>query len=111
MGTPVSLFCLCNGCPVAYGSMVLNEEDVQVEGQTRGACICLAVAQKCLAFHTTPLGSLVKLSQKFMKNRGKEGTRKERIAGVGGRGGGGEVMEHEGEEKNELDDMRRQKER
>lgn len=102
--------CQRNGCPAAYGSVVLNGEDVQVEGQTRGACICLAVAQKCLAFHTTPLGLLAKHSQKFMKNRGEEGTRKERIARFGG-GGGGEVMEHEGEEKNELDDMRRQKER
>lgn len=93
-------------CPALYRSVVLDGEDVRVEGQTRGACICLAVAQKRLAFHTTPLGSLVRLGQKFMKNRGKEGTRKERILREGG-----DVMERDGEEKNELDDMRRQKER
>lgn len=46
-----------------------------------------------------------------MKNRAREGTRKERIAGEGEREGGGGVMEHEGEERNELDDMRRQEER
>lgn len=85
MGTPVSPFCLCrkmkcqsDGCPAANGSVVLNGEDVQVEGQTRGACICLAVAQKCLAFHTTPLGSLAKLSQKVyekQRERRKPGRR------------------------------------
>lgn len=42
-----------------------------------------------------------------MKNReNQEGGEK-----VRGGGEGGEVMEREGEEKNELDDMRRQKER
>lgn len=82
MGAPVSLFCLCkvmrcwcNGRPVAYGSVVLNGEDVQVEGQTRGACICLAVAQKCLAFHTTPLGSLAQ-SQPEVYEKQKEGSRR-----------------------------------
>lgn len=70
-----------NGCPAAYASVVLNGEDVQVMGQTRGACICLAVAQKYLAFHTTPPGTLVSLSQNFMKNRGREGTGKDRMAG------------------------------
>lgn len=47
----------------------------------------------------------MKLSQKFMKNRGKEGTRKERTVG------GAEMSEGQVEEKNELADMRRQKER
>lgn len=72
--------CRRKGRPAAYGSAVLNGEDVQVVGQARGACICLAVAQKCLAFHTTPPGTLVMLGQKFMKNRGRGGTRREKRA-------------------------------
>lgn len=44
-------------------------------GQTRGACICLAVAQKYLAFHTAPPGTLASLGQNFMKNRRRESRR------------------------------------
>lgn len=54
-------------------------------GQTRGACICLAVAQKYLAFHTAPPGTLASLGQNFMKNRGRERRRN----GEGGRSGEG----------------------
>lgn len=67
---------------LAYGSVVLKGEDVHVEGQTRGACICLAVAQKCLAFHTAPLGSLVESSarsfyEKQRERRNQEGENNE----------------------------------
>lgn len=71
------------------------------EGQTGGACICLAAAQKRLAFHTTPLGSLARpRPEVYEKQRQREETRKERIE-----------EEEEEEKKNGRDDMRRQKER
>lgn len=102
--------CQRDGCPVAHGAVVLNGEDVRVEGQTRGACICLAVTQKCLAFHTTPLGTLAptqpKVYEKQSERGGRGATRKERKARRRVR-----VMERKPEEKNELDDMRRQGER
>lgn len=110
---PVSLLCLCEGmacqrCFVSFDSGVYNGEDVQVKGQTRGACICLAIAQKCLAFHTTPLGSQGLSSAKSLWKT--ERTRKERKPKEDGGWRVG-VMEREQEEKNELDDTREQKER
>lgn len=85
------------------GSAVLNGEDVHVDGQTRGACICLAVAQKCLAFHTTPLGALAWAQPEVYE--------KQRAWGKWGNQEGEKCTGRGLEEKNELDDMRRQKER
>lgn len=84
------------------GSAVLNGEDVHVEGQTRGACICLAVAQKCLAFHTTPLGALARAQPEVYE--------KQRVWRKWGNQEGEKCTRRGLEEKNELDDMRRQRE-
>lgn len=50
----------------------------------------MAAAQKRLAFHTTPLGSLASHSQKFMKNRERRERGRESEQGDKRRG---EVME------------------
>lgn len=93
------------------GSAVLNGEDVHVEGQTRGACICLAVAQKCLAFHTTPLGALAWAQPEVYEKqrvRGKWGNQEgEKCTGRGARreewAGWHETTEREIAERRRLD--------